>query len=856
MNEGVAWPARFGTRSALVEHRRSNTRIVNETLQSLVLDLPRRGSRPALKLRTDYRTFAWSYAELSRRIRAIGHWYTRKNLSVGDRVVFWASNSPTWAAAYLAALAAGIVPAPLDLHSAPDFVERVVEETKARLILVGRFQPMLKGPLPSHTLEDLEWESRPGQTERETWPEITSSDLAEILYTSGTTARPRGVMLTHGNIMANLDGIQPVVPREPYYRFVSLLPLSHAFEQVIGLLLPLSRAGEVTYLQTLKPSAIEEALQRVRPNALVVVPQFLDLLRGRIESRWPGQGRGLNAAAAIARMLPMRPRRALLWPVRNRLGGDLRYVVCGGAPLDVALEKFWDSLGVLVLQGYGLTEAAPVVTANTPRARHIGSVGKPLFNVQVRIGQDGEVLVRGPNVMLGYYDHPELTEAAFVDGWLRTGDLGEIDRDGFLYIRGRQKDLIVTTAGLKVYPEDVEEVLNRQPGVRDSAVLEWNGQVHAVLLLDPARALPPEVIVQRANLVLNPVERIHGWTLWPGADFPRTPTLKVQKYRVREALAANIAQPVPRTRPPGRVERIIADLAPTREVYPAARLGLDLDLSSIDRLELITLLEEEFHVDLPEVNVSGETTVAEMVQLVKQAKPQERWHPRCWPLRLPVIAVRLLLQDALIFPVLRQVLRLQVDGIDVFKRLNGPFILAGNHVSNLDGVAVLMTLPYRVRTRTAIAALAGFYFPPSTNPLENAFHQALFDLASLCFNVFPVPRASGFRESLRYTGFLAEHGWNILIFPEGTRSPSGKTQPFREGIGLLASELRIPIVPFYIDGTYTVLPRGSWIPRPGPVRIRFGDPLLFPVLTPWEITRRVERAVAALAPVSAQKVGS
>lgn len=819
---------------------------MSETLQQFVLSLPIDG-RPALRRRTEFRSFTWTYGDLALRVRTIAHWFGSQGLTQGDRVLFWAPNSPTWAVAFLACFATGLVPVPLDLHSTPDFVELVADETEARLMLRGRFQPHVSRAPRSMLDDELEWETRPGQPALATWPTVKPDDLAEILYTSGTTAQPKGVMLTHRNLCANLDQIQPVVPVERYYRLVSLLPLSHSFEQTVGLLLPLGRGGRITYLETLKPSALTETLQEERPNVIVVVPALLELLRSRVESRLPALvRRGLHAAIPLLLTAPLATRRALGGPLLSRLDADLKYFVVGGAPLDQSLERFWDALGVLVLQGYGLTEASPVVTANTPRAHRIGSVGRPLPCVQVRLGADGEILVKGPNVTPGYYHRPAATRDAFVDGWLRTGDLGEIDRDGFLYVRGRAKDVIVTPAGLKVYPEDVERALNAEPGVRDSAVLEWQGQVFAVLLLDPTRAAAPSEIVERANRRLNPVQQIHGWLVWPWADFPRTPTLKIRKFKIREALAANVPARTPLARPAGRLEQLVQNVAPDRPVTPRARLGPDLDLSSIDRLELITLLEEEFHVDIAETDVTSDTTVADLARLVETSHRKRRPQPPKWPLNPLIARFRSFAQRKLIFPVLRHAVWIAVQGEENLSTLTGPGIFAANHVSHLDAPSILMSLPRHIRERTAVAALAGFYYPPSPSALVNAWHWALFDLAALFFNVFPVPRERGFRESLRFAGFLVEHGWNILIFPEGSRSWTGELTPFREGIGLLATELKVPVVPVRVRGTYRVLRRSAVLPRPGPVTVRFGHPMYVPPISYWEATRQIEKAVAEL----------
>lgn len=818
-----------------------------EDLASLVEGLGRWDDRPAIRQRTAFRNFSWSYGEVRRTIAGFRRWYGHYGLARGDRLVIWAPSGPDWVFAYLAAILSGIVIVPLDLHSSPDFVQKVIRETEARLVLYGREAGAPDFRAAAVSLGRLSFEAATATADLPPPPKPDPNDLVEIVYTSGTTALPRGVMLTHRNLASNLNAIQPIVPAEPFYRFLSVLPLSHVFEQVVGLLLPLSRGGSITYLESIKPSALLEAFRGEQPNVVVSVPRFLELLRERVVHRVPIPVADTfgNAAPLLVRT-PWFLRRVAFTPIRKQLGGELKYLVVGGAPLDRRLEEFWDALGLLVLQGYGLTEAGPIVAANTPRQHRIGSVGRPLAGTLVRIGRDGELLVAGPGVTPGYYQRPDLNARAFVDGFLRTGDLGCVDHDGFLYLRGRQKDLIVTSAGLNVYPEDIELVLNREPGVRDSAVLEWDRKVFAVLLLDPRSRASPAEIIERANHLLNPTQRIADWSVWPGADFPRTPTLKVQKYKVREALTSKVSPTIVQERPRTQVARIIQDLAPERRVTPDSRLAYDLDLGSLDRLELIAILEDAFHLDLPEDQVTANTTVSEVEYLVQAGQTQRPWRPRRWPLTRLADTTRSVLQDRLVFPLLRLLLRPRAEGLENVTRLVGPFILAGNHVSHLDTPAVLMVLPKNVRRDVAVAALATFYFPPAENPWEAALHDAIFGLATLVFNTYPVPRASGFRESLRYAGYLVDHRWNILLFPEGTRHPRGHRQPFREGIGLLANALQVPVVPFFVEGTYEILPRGHGIPRAGRTTIRFGQPLTFPPESPWAITRAIEAAVAEL----------
>jgi long-chain acyl-CoA synthetase len=292
--------------------------------------------------------------------------------------------------------------------------------------------------------------------------------------------------------------------------------------------------------------------------------------------------------------------------------------------------------------------------------------------------------------------------------------------------------------------------------------------------------------------------------------------------------------------------RIVAEVANGRTATPTSQLGTDLGLSSIDRLELLTNVEEKLGVDLADTDVTDETTVAQLDERVRSGRTVGN-RRRTWPLSRPARSVRSLLQDRVIIPSLRLVAPVTVLGQDIFPTISEPVLFVGNHESNLDGPLVLSALPRQLRDRCAVAALAGFYFPQSAIPLERAAHAALFAAATVAFNVFPVPRETGFRSSLQYVGFLIDHGWNVLIFPEGTRSSPGRMLAFRDGIGLLATELRVPIVPFNIVGSGHVLPRSAFIPRPGPVSLRFGCPFRVGPKPIDVATREIQDVVERLA---------
>jgi len=830
----------------------TRTVIPTNDIGELIRGIARFGERPALRYRTEYRAFDWSYRQLYRAALRMAHLLQERGVRPGERVVLWAPNSPAWVVAFLGCLLNGSVAVPVDVRSRPEFLRAVARETEAKLLVRARLKADPGVATPTLFAEDLETLLAGDEWVQPALPSIAGGDVAEIVYTSGTTARPKGVILTHGNLASELRSIDPLIPFEPEYRFLVLLPFSHIFAQALDLLLPLSRGGVIVIPETIKPGLVATSLRRDRITVLGAVPRVLELLHDDVLRAAEGGllgGLPLNALLALAPHLPFPVRQALFRPVRRALGPELKYIVSGGATLDPELERFWDNLGFIILQGYGLTETSSAVTADRVDARRIGTVGLPLPGQEVSLGARDEVLVRGPNVTPGYFRNRQATTAAFLDGWFRTGDIGHFD-DGFLHIRGRLKEVIVTAAGVNVYPEDVEEALSRQPGVRDSAVVEWQGTVHAVLLLEPAA--DPRRIVARANQELDSAQQIQGYTVWPYPDFPRTPTLKVRKPDVLEFLAGREVSgeaAVQVRGPASRLHALIAGLSPRPGAAsrPDATLGLDLQLSSLDRLALVSLIEQELNVDLADEEVTAQTTVGELERMIRERRPLihhafPRWAG--WP---PVCALRDLLQRWLLFPAFGRLVRLRVEGQEYLNGLAGPVIFAPNHQTDLDAPVVYMALPERFRHRTAAAAWAEYFYPPSGPWLFRFLRGLTYYVVILLVNAFPLSHTYVVRASIRYMGELVEEGQSIMIFPEGRRTPTGEILPFQEGIGLIALALRVPIVPVRLEGMLEILPHGSHLPRPGRVVVKFGPPLTFDESASYQdIARRVEEAVRSL----------
>ncbi len=543
-------------------------------LQLLAESVTRYGDMPALRLRLDDgTTTTWTYRDLDHRSR-IAAWRLRAlDLLPGDRVLTWSPSTPDLPATYYGAMRAGLIFVPLDLRMSPDAVEGIVKASGARQLIIGTGRdapdPREAGlaSFPTTTVEALtadpdatfpaDWEAQLDE-----WRRPAGTDVFELVFTSGTTGTPKGVMLAHDNVVASIETFHRIIPPMEH-RLVSLLPLSHLLEQAVGLFYALSVGADILYVRSRNPRVIFDALRDHRVTSMVVVPQVLDLFWSAIEREVVKRGRATAFARlqAIARRLPMRIRPRLFGAIHRQLGGHFRLFLSAGAFLPPALQQGWEDLGVTVLQGYGATETG---TGSCTRLddHGLGTVGRPPDGVNMRIADDGEIQFKGPTVFRGYWDNPTATAEAFTpDGWYRTGDIGHLDAEGRLILSGRIKDIIVLPNGFNVYPEDIENAL-RIAGIRDSVVLETQpGRIEAVVLgaspievaaassrgedagaPDPAAVRSRiDAAVKAANASLGPNQHIAGWRLWPEEDFPRTHTLKIKRNLVRSWAAVESA---------------------------------------------------------------------------------------------------------------------------------------------------------------------------------------------------------------------------------------------------------------------------------------------------------------------------
>ena len=809
------------------------------------------GPRDALLFKPGFRYQRWSYDRLWAESGQVATLLQRRGLSKGDQVIVWGPNCPQWVLIFFGCLRAGVIAVPLDLRSAPDYVERVISRITPKLAFTSRYTPKddVDIGLPEITFENLESEiyelPEPEQVE------IQPDDLAEVMFTSGTTGDPKGVMLTHRNLAANIEGITQYITCNTSSRLLSILPLSHMYEQMGGLLTVLHFGASVTYPTSRQPTVLARTMRERQITTMLLVPQGLELLMNGIEREVRRQGKGAlwDKLLKIAERTPYPLRRRLFGRVHKQFGGKLDFIVSGGAALDPELGRKWELMGVKIVQGYGATEASPVISNHTLHERRPDSVGRPLPNVEVKISEDGEILVRGDNISPGYWNSPEQTAAAFDGYWYRTGDIGLFDDDGYLHIRGRMKDMIVLPSGQNVYPDDIQAVLNRHPNVTDSAVVGLQQgssvEVHAALILDGANDADP--IVAWANGQLAEQQRVRGYTVWPEEDFPRTHTLKIKKPQLIEMLEGGVESDAPSSPTSSSSPRdgsrslvdIIAEVAvlDAADIAPDMTLGDDLNLDSLGRVEMLSAIEVDLGVYLDETQIGPETTIRQVQAILDEGanNPPVTEFPD-WGMDWWCRMVRGFIQRAVMFPILKLPYGLKVTGRENLQDIDGPVLFASNHSLGLDNPLIIESIPPLWRRRLAIAGAARLW----KNPV-------FWVLNPLLGNGFPVAQDGPIRPSLENMGKIIDNGWSVLIYPEGQLTIGGPIKSFMNGTGLLAVEGRLPVVPLRLHINRLGSPTRFPIFKRGSVEIRFGQPLRFLPGTDYqEATSAIEAAVKSL----------
>jgi long-chain acyl-CoA synthetase len=847
-------------------------------LLSLFNDFARFADDVAVVQRRGYRREKLTYAELEGRARFLSYFLAGHGISPGDRVLLWAPSSAGWIACFWGILMRGAIVVPMDSAASPDFVRRAIQDAGVKLILRDRQQKELPDSPPSMVIDDLgdavavplpdlEVGADPGDAS-------TRSTIAEILYTSGTTGEPRGVVLTHGNFLANLEplerGIDPYRKYERWLhplRFVSLVPLSHVFGQFMTLFVPPLLGATVVFEPSANPAEITRTVKRERATALIVVPRMLDALRSGIEHEFEAhsQTHWLRHTFERADGKKFLRRAWKFRRIHRRLGWKFWAFISGGAALSNDTEDFFKRMGYAVVQGYGMTETASLISLNHPFRAAQGSIGKVLPGREFKLAEDGEILVRGENVSVGYWEKgapqkaPEQNE-----GWLRTGDLGEMDAEGNLRFRGRKKNVIVTPAGLNVYPEDLETAVKKQLAIGDCVVIPidrgGNAEPCAALLLNGLRSdgdVAAQAAIESANASLAEYQRMRSWIVWPDPDFPRTSTGKPRLSVIAARAARILNQPQEDSSPETALSPFHGLLLKFTSSVPAANhLEKELNLSSLDRVELMSALETKFHVELNETAFSSAKTVADVERLLQRpaARQTEYIYPR-WTQSEPVRWLRLAVYYALVWPATQFLGHPKIIGRGHLLGLRGPVLVISNHITRRADIGlILAALPRRFRHRLAIAmggeTLREMHGPPKEWFIMKRWaYQLGYWLITALFNVFPLPQFSGFRESFRFAGESADRGYSVLVFPEGevNNTTTGEMAPFQSGIGMLTANLRVPVVPIRLDGVWQMKREHRRLARFGEITVRIGRSVTFPAGTPPdEIAYDLENLVRSL----------
>jgi long-chain acyl-CoA synthetase len=796
-------------------------------LASLVNDFSRHGSQIAVVAQRANRNEETTYGQLATLARRFAAELVSRRIFKGERVLIWGENRPEWIGAFFGCVLRGVLPVPIDVASAVEFVRQVERDVSPRLIAADASKiELLASAAPTIDLGRLA-DILP--FEGAAPADLSEDDALQIVFTSGTTGQPKGVVHTHRNVLASLRPIESELAKYLRYerffhpiRFLHTLPLSHVFGQFMGLWIPALLAAEVHYESRLAAADILRRIKRERISVLIAVPRLLDLLRRELNVHFPGLETRIDASTGWSAL----KRWWKFLDVHRAFGLKFWAFVCGGASLPPASERFWNALGLPVIQGYGMTETTALVSLNHPFHAAQGSVGKVLPGREVRIAEDGEVLVRGETISNLTWQNGSLRRQE--SDWLATGDLAEFDEEGNLRFRGRKKDVIVTAAGLNIHPEDLESALKRQPGLKDATVFELqtdNGPTPmAALILDPGA--DGATIVDAANRELAVFQQISRWVRWPESDFPRTSTGKVLRREVaRVVQSGGIAEGA----------------------------GDELNLDSLGRVELQSRLEQQYGVTLDDTAVANVRTEQDVHALISAQEghtaPEHDPHiyPR-WPWSAPMAAIRSAFLEVIAMPLVRFLAKPAVRN-QVHEFPKTPLFIVANHVTSYDVPFLLYALPRHVRRRVAVAMSGEMILDwrrarNQGNWLLNLFGPIEYWLVTGLFNIFPLPQYSGFRRSFAHAEEAVKRGYSVVVFPEGRRSDDGSPQPFKQGAGLLWEQLGTPALAMRLEGLGQLKAQGGRWFRSG--RISVAARALLPLdqsESPRDLTERLRAAV-------------
>jgi long-chain acyl-CoA synthetase len=902
---------------------------VRDHLATLLDDFRRYGREVAVVRHQGNRRRVTTYGEIARLAGRFAALLAKRGIGPGDRVLLWAENSAEWIATFHSCLLRGVLAVPLDANGTAGFAARVAADVAPKL-MVG--DALLLSQLPAETpqLTFEDWLTALPAEEAGPVPGLSAETPLQILFTSGTTGDPKGIVLTHGNVLASVgpieDASQPYMPYERLIhplRILHTLPLSHVFGQTMGLWVPPIYRAELHFESRLAAPRLIETIRRERISVLAAVPRVLALLKTHLETTLPGLSErvlgpeGTTGVPGDRSPSPGRRAKGVSVPLRwwrfrdvhSAFGLKFWAIISGGGALPGPLENFWNAVGLVVVQGYGMTETTALITLNHPFHVAQGTIGKPLAGREVKLGADGEVLVRGASISSATWSggalHPRPGD------WLATGDLAQTEPSGELRFLGRKSEVIVTAAGLNLHPEDLEAAIDQEPGVLACVVVGVDTAAGpepcAVLAFRGGRAQAAAAI-EHANGRLAEFQRISRWELWPEPDLPRTSTGKVRRKAVAEWVAekhkaatqAGAAEANGGSKGGGAdwLLQLIAQI--TGEALPGAgdelRLTEDLHLDSLGRVQLAAAIEERLDMAAESGLLEEVRTLGELRQLVAgnaapnapqqlgapsfprpfaervgkdepqpaflqqepqiEAAPARYLYPH-WPWWLPFRWLRAVFVEAAMRPLVWLLANPTVVSAEP-GALNAdePMLIVANHVTSYDGPLLEYALPGRIRRRIAVAMSGDMledyrhFRDPERVTAKARFYPPgplIYLLLTALFNVFPLPKQRDFQRSFAHAGEALDRGFHVLLFPEGTRSAEGELARFRAGIGLLVKQSGPPVLPMAIRGLGELKARGRGWFRSGTIEVRVGRPLSFsPLETEAQITARLHDEVEKL----------
>jgi long-chain acyl-CoA synthetase len=800
-----------------------------------------------------------TFGEFMKNAGAMAAGLSALGLRKGGRVALVSENRHEWCASYTGILMAGGMAVPVDARLTPGEIKNILVDSEASCVVhteatgPGVKEASVNLGIPGIDMDSFGWEGPAAPFEPHAGRE---EDVASLLYTSGTTGVPKAVMLTHKNLLSDAKAVIDLKIMSGKDRVLSILPLHHTYSFMCTFLCPVLLGAGITYPQGLKGPEILAAVRETGVTALIGVPQLLELMLKRITDKMDALPKPLSWAVRrfiglsglIRRRTGANPMKAVFKP----MGRQFRFFTSGGARLDPGVMAGLEALGFTVIEGYGLTETSPIVCFNPPARRKPGSVGRAVPGAEIKIlmpsGQgEGEVAVRGPMAMKGYYRRPVETEAVMDDGWFKTGDLGYLDGEGYLYLTGRLKEVIVLSSGKNVYPEEVENHYARAPLIKEICVVEREGRLGAVVVPDMAEVAARRVgninetlrwEMGRLSGGLPPHMRVMGYTIRQ-EPLPRTPLGKLRRFIISEGV-----MPGAESREEDKAltgdetgRRVLECLGPFLEDGAPVRSGdnleLDLGLDSLKRVEFAASLDRAFSLKLPEAVFYDVHTVGGLVQALKDLdagagaadyaagegmesvlmrEPSEEERMRVGLLRgrfdWPVTVFFLVVLKAL----MKLLFRLETSGKENIP--GPPFIIAANHTSYLDGPVIGAAVPY--------GAFRGLYFLG----LRRFFRGPVMSRFARLAHVISIDADNYVEGAMGLSSYALRSGHSVAVFPEGGRSFGSGMMDFKKGVGILALRLGVPVVPVWIEGALRALPRGSALLRPAKIRVVFGKPVM------------------------------